>query len=277
MRRRLLVVTLVLVGLLTAGLGVPLAVASAQRTQLAVFTDRLTDTVYFASVAERPITEGDAGTLGRYAAELARHDDVYGIAVTLLGLDGTVLAASRADPPVLDGDAAERVRLAQAERGSQPYPLILPWDARPMVLAEPVLVDGEARGVVVTVSPTDGLRAAELRVWSLVAAAGLVALTLGVLAALPVVRWILRPVRRLDEGTGRVAAAVLAGGGAEPVSDGSGPPELRRLSASFDRMAETVTAAPAAQRAFVADASHQLRTPLTALRLRLSNLEGHVD
>jgi signal transduction histidine kinase len=42
-------------------------------------------------------------------------------------------------------------------------------------------------------------------------------------------------------------------------------------------MAETVTQAYSAQRAFVADASHQLRNPLTALRLRLSNLEGRVD
>ena len=69
----------------------------------------------------------------------------------------------------------------------------------------------------------------------------------------------------------------LAGGAAAPVADDSGPPELRRLSVSFDRMAETVTGALAAQRAFVADASHQLRNPLTALRLRLSNLQGHVD
>ena len=42
-------------------------------------------------------------------------------------------------------------------------------------------------------------------------------------------------------------------------------------------MTETVREALAAQRAFVADASHQLRNPLTALRLRLSNLDGHVD
>ncbi len=277
MRRRLLVVTLFLVSLLAVGLGVPLAVATAQRAQLAMFSDRLTDTIYFASVAQRPVTEGDAGALARFAAELARHDEVYGITATLLGPDARVLAASRPVPPELDEDGGERVRLALAERGSQPHPLIMPWDDRPLVLAEPVLVDGEARGVVVTVSPTDGLRAGELRAWSLVAAAVVVALGLGVLVALPVVRWILRPVLRLDEGTGRVAAAVLAGGVAEPVSDGSGPPELRRLSASFDRMAETVTQALAAQRAFVADAGHQLRNPLTALRLRLSNLQGHVE
>jgi signal transduction histidine kinase len=114
-------------------------------------------------------------------------------------------------------------------------------------------------------------------VWSLVAAAVLLAVGLGVVVALPVTRWILRPVRRLDEGTGRVTSAVLAGRPAEPVSDGFGPPELRRLTVSFDRMAESVTQALNTQRAFVADASHQLRNPLTALRLRLSNLDGHVD
>jgi signal transduction histidine kinase len=273
-RARLLVIVLFLVGLLAAGLGIPLALADTQNAQLEVFTDRLADTIYFASVAERPITEADMTGL---ADELERHDEVHGIVVMILGRDGSVLAASRPDPPPLDADAQERVRLALAERVSGRYPLLLPWDDRRLVLAEPVLVDGEARGVAVTVSPTDELRAAEVRLWALVAAAVLLALGVGVGVALPLVRWILRPVQRLDEGTGRVASAVLAGGEAAPVSDGTGPPELRRLSASFDRMAETVTQALAAQRAFVADASHQLRNPLTALRLRLSNLHGHVD
>jgi signal transduction histidine kinase len=138
-------------------------------------------------------------------------------------------------------------------------------------------VDTEVRGAAVTVAPTDDLRTYEVQVWLVVFAAGLLALTLAVVVALPIVRWILRPVRRLDEGTGRVASAVLAGGAPDPVADGSGPPELRRLSVSFDRMASTVAQAYGAQRAFVADASHQLRNPLTALRLRLSNLDGHVD
>ncbi len=274
MAARLLVIVLFLVGLLAAGLGVPLALSYAQARQLAMFTDRLTDTIFYASLAERPITEADTTGL---EAELARYDAVYGVAVLVLDEDGELVATSRQPPPVLDEAARERVELALANRRSEGYPLLLPWDERPLVLAEPVLVDTEVRGVTVTVSRTDALRVEELQVWALVVAAGLVALALGVVVALPIVRWILRPVHRLDEGTGRVAAAVLAGAEPDPVADGSGPPELRRLSISFDRMAETVAQAHAAQRAFVADASHQLRNPLTALRLRLSNLDGHVD
>lgn len=274
MRARLLLLIMVLVGLLAAGLGIPLALSNAQADQSAMFTDRLTDTIYYASLAERSITEAEPTGL---TADLRRYDQVYGVAVEVLDRDGGLVASSRDPAPVLDADDQDRVARALANRRSEVYPLRFPWDSRPLVLAEPVLVDSEVRGAAVTVSPTDDLRAGEIQVWSLVVAAGLLALVLAVLVALPIVRWILRPVRRLDEGTGRVAAAVLAGADADPVADGTGPPELRRLSLSFDRMAETVTQAYTAQRTFVADASHQLRNPLTALRLRLSNLDGHVD
>jgi signal transduction histidine kinase len=273
-RVRLLVILMVLLGLLAAGLGVPLALANAAAAQSEMFTDRLSDTIFYASRAERPVTEADAAGL---EGELARYDQVYGVAVLVFDRDRKLVATSRQPPPALDAAAMERVALALANHGSQAYPLIPPWNDRPMVLAEPVLVDSEVRGVAVTISPTDDLRGRELQVWSLVGGVGLLALALGVLVALPIVRWVLRPVRRLDEGTGRVAAAVLAGRDPEPVGDSTGPPELRRLSVSFDRMTETVTQAYAAQRAFVADASHQLRNPLTALRIRLSNLDGHVD
>jgi signal transduction histidine kinase len=273
-RARLLVIVLVLVGALAVGLGVPLAVSDARARQLQLFANRLTDTISFASLAGRPIAEGNLAGL---QPELARYDTVYGVAVLVLDRDKRLLTASRAAPPVLDQSGWERVEKALVNRRSEVYPLLMPWDERPVVLAEPVLVDERILGAVVTISSTDALRAAELRSWSLVAGVGLLALVLGVIVALPIVRWILRPVRRLDEGTGRVAAAVLAGAAPDPVADGSGPSELRRLSESFDRMAETVTQAYAAQRAFVADASHQLRNPLTALRLRLSNLDGHVD
>jgi len=150
MAARLLVIVLFLVGLLAAGLGVPLALSYAQARQLAMFTDRLTDTIFYASVAERPITQADTTGL---AAELERYDEVYGVAVMVLDEDGRLVATSRQPPPVLDADAQERVKLALANRRSEVYPLLLPWDERPLVLAEPVLVDTEVRGVAVTISP----------------------------------------------------------------------------------------------------------------------------
>jgi signal transduction histidine kinase len=268
-RRRLLVTVMVLVAMVLVGLGVPLAVTAARSAQQALFVDRLADTVRFAALAQRPLVEAEVPTL---LPEMRRYDEVYGIAVALLGRDGGVLAASR---PGLDGlAAADRVRVALAGRRSESYPTLMPWDDAPMLLAEAVLVDGEVRGAAVTVSPTATLRHDVAAEWLLLLGAGLVALGLAALGALPVVRWILRPVRRLDAGLARVAAAVLSGGTAEPVGDSGGPPELRRLASSFDQMAATVTQALAAQRAFVADASHQLRNPLTALRLRLHNLDA---
>ena len=272
MRARLLVTVLVVVGLVAVGLGGLLAWTTAQGAQQGFFTRRLTDTVYLASVVQRPLTEATGSDLD---ALLARYQQVYGVTVHVLTADGTPFGPSGA--PQLDESGRARLETALAGRRSQPPPLQMPWTDAPLVVAEPVLVDGEVRGAVVTVSPTDVLRARELETWALIGAAVLLALGLGVLVSLPVVRWILHPVHRLDEGTGRVAAAVLAGAAAAPVADDSGPPELRRLSVSFDRMAETVNGAFAAQRAFVADASHQLRNPLTALRLRLSNMAGHVD
>jgi signal transduction histidine kinase len=275
-RARLLVIVLVVVGLVAFGLGGLLAYTTAQAQQEGFFTRRLTDTVYLASLVQRPLTEATGADLD---ALLDRYQQVYGMSVHVVTADGAPFAPSApaAPPAPLNATGSERLDAALAGRRSQPPPLQMPWNDEALVIAEPVLVDGEVRGAVVTVSPTTALHKRELETWAMIAGVVLLALALGVLVSLPVVRWILHPVLRLDEGTGRVASAVLAGGEAEPVADDSGPPELRRLSVSFDRMAETVTGALAAQRAFVADASHQLRNPLTALRLRLSNLQGHVD
>jgi signal transduction histidine kinase len=53
----------------------------------------------------------------------------------------------------------------------------------------------------------------------------------------------------------------------------NGPSEIRGLSTSVNQMADRLVTLLRAQRAFVADASHQLRNPLTSLRLRVEMLE----
>ena len=89
---------------------------------------------------------------------------------------------------------------------------------------------------------------------------------------LPLARWMLRPVADLAPASQRMAAGDSERAGPE----GGGPPELRGLAAAFNAMAASVTRALARQRAFAADASHQLRNPLTALRLRLDSLAPYV-
>ena len=56
-----------------------------------------------------------------------------------------------------------------------------------------------------------------------------------------------------------------------------GAPELRRLASAFDDTATRLEALMAAQDEFVADASHQLRSPLTAVRLCLEGIEQEAD
>jgi signal transduction histidine kinase len=78
----------------------------------------------------------------------------------------------------------------------------------------------------------------------------------------------LRPVHDLDQ----AAHALTEGRYGEKAVVASGPPELRRLAASFNAMAEQITTLIERQRTFVSYASHQLRTPLGTLRLCIDNL-----
>ncbi|WP_033437145.1 sensor histidine kinase [Saccharothrix sp. NRRL B-16314] len=273
MRSRLLGIVLTLVVLVLVGMGVPLGRGVAQTEQQELFLDRLTDTNRFASVAQRPFIDDQPEVL---EAELRRYNELYGVRVALLGLDGQVVAASSDDVDVSAPEVADLVRGALAGRQPVAPALVMPWESTELVLAGPVLEAGEVRGAVVTFSPTSKTRLEIVLWWSVLLGSSLLVLVVGVFVALPLVRWTLRPVRRLDDATGRLLAAVVSGQPVQPVGSSDGPPELRQLSRSFDQMAANVSDVLAAQRAFVADASHQLRNPLTALKLRLSNLEDHV-
>jgi signal transduction histidine kinase len=66
--------------------------------------------------------------------------------------------------------------------------------------------------------------------------------------------------------------AVAAGRERTHVDVATGPPELRGLAEEFNQMSDALAESAGRQRQLVADASHQLRNPLAALRLRIDTL-----
>jgi signal transduction histidine kinase len=91
--------------------------------------------------------------------------------------------------------------------------------------------------------------------------AGLVALVLSILLALIISRSISKPLRRVAD-----AAQAIACGEAGTRAPISGPSEVRALARSFNTMANQVEATQQSQRDFVANVSHELKTPLTSIQ-----------
>ena len=83
---------------------------------------------------------------------------------------------------------------------------------------------------------------------------------------------LVHPINRL-----RKAADLVAEGEINTTIAVEGPGEIRGLSQSFANMTDRVRNMLERQRSFAGDAAHQLRTPLTALRLRLEQAEDSLD
>ncbi|MDH6136101.1 signal transduction histidine kinase [Kitasatospora sp. MAA4] len=285
MRTRLLGILLALMGCVMAALGVPLATVMAAAEQSQVVVDRMDDATRFAqevptqglpsrSDSSQDTASGaalpDAAQLHELRAEVQRYHDLYGVKIGLFMTDGSVLAIAPGDWKRPDtGVGGRAVQEAADGRRSQDPPQVWPWTPdRTLIVASPVIRDGDVVAVVVTESPSDALRVRIEHLWMLLAAGEAVAVIVSVLFAVRLTEWVLRPVRTLDRAahdiaTGQMNARVAAAGG---------PPELRRLAHSFNDMADHVVLVLDQQRAFVADASHQLRNPLAALLLRVELL-----
>lgn len=269
MLRRMLVVYASLLLLVLAALEIPLAVAVAVRSTQTRFIDQLNDTARFASLAEPALRTGKMANLH---AELTRYDGLYGIAAAIVDHDGKVVVSSR---PGLTVTAAARPRLRAALSGERSgvNEVVWPWRHAPIVVAEPVGRGGEVVATAVTISPVNDVRARVTTQWAELAAAGLSALVCFGLAAIPLTRWVMRPVHDLDEATGELSA----GQWEARVPAATGPAEMRRLGEHFNTMAAAMSRVLEQQRSFVSYAGHQLRNPLATLRLRVENLAPHVS
>ncbi|MFG2652393.1 sensor histidine kinase [Streptomyces sp. NPDC048436] len=277
MRSRLLPLLIVLMAGVLLALGFPLAVSVAAAQQQKVVVDRIDDTARFAALAQF-VTKRPTGSRLRdkderretLQTELDYYHEVYGIRAGVFFRDREPMAHAPGNwyLPHSGGEVRAAFDEALRSRGSHDPRQVWPWQRGRLVVASPVIRDGDVIAVVVTDSPTGRMRSKTLQGWLLIGAGESAAMLLAVGAALRLTGWVLRPVRVLDAtthdiATGRLKSRVAAAGG---------PPELRRLARSFNEMADNVEDVLEQQRAFVADASHQLRNPLSALLLRIELL-----
>ena len=236
----------------------------AAADQQAMFLDRLQDTIRFAAAAQQASTDVDTHALRE---DLVRYHEGFGIDAAIVDHRGTVLASS--GPIDLAAEPVQRaVRLALAGRQSQNPDIIWPGHEVWLAVAVPVLRGDTVIGAALTISPTDRLRGVLVGQLLMVAAVDLALLLVLALLAHQAARWLLAPVYRLDAASRRICAGTPA----VRLSTEDEPVEVRHLAASVNRLAEAVESAVERQVRFVADASHQLRNPLTALMLRVEAL-----
>ncbi len=150
------------------------------------------------------------------------------------------------DPLALRASTSGRAERGFVDRGGDSFAEV----ALPDVNGDVLLLSASLRDVRANVELVR-----ERVVW-----AGLIALAVSVLAGFGAARAFARRIRRLE----RAAERIAAGDFGEPVVDHGGD-ELGELAGAFDRMRMQLAQLDDARRAFIANASHELRTPIFSL------------
>lgn len=279
MRRRLVAasVGVVVAVLVVAAFPIGLTIARSERTRLRAEVQQ--DAFAIASYADAALRPGPGVVADADRVALQRLADGYeartGGRVVVIDRRGVAVADST--PPsagvrtfatrpevrrALEGHVAAVTRRSDTLGGGS-Y----------LFVAVPVASGRELLGAVRVSVSTEDVDRRVREVWLALAATAVVSVLVAAMSGSALARWVAAPLAVLET----TAAVVGAGDLAARAPTTSGPPEVRALAFSFNEMAARLATLVESQEAFVADASHQLRSPLTALRLRLENLAAAVE
>lgn len=264
MSRRIALTFAALIAALLVLAVVPVGIAVDSKERESFRFDAISAARQVASSAEEYLADHHpAIAMNEALAEAAKHGDcaaVYRPDDSLLSsIGGSAVTGAQARALVTAARGAHDERTARAGD----------W----FLAAVPIAEDEKYSGTVVFARPAGDLDAHMTVLWLWLTLTGAGALILGVVLAIRLAHWVSRPLRGLG-----AAAARLGDGDLDVRAEtGSGPAEVRALAATFNRMAERTQTLVHSHRAWVADVSHQLRTPLTAVRLRLDVLAAESE
>ena len=266
LRTRILLALAYVLILAIVAFEVPLALSLTRRVNAEVRSQARSQTDVLAATATDLLDPGSRSELDALVARVARAARGR---VVVVDAHERVLAdssgAARAGQPFLrpELEAALAGRAAQLTRTSRTL------HERILATSAPILHGGRVAGAVRVTQSVAAADRAVRRVEVSLAAVGIAVLLVGLLAGVVIARVVSGPVQRLQD-----TARRIAGGDLETRAAVEGSSEQRSLARSFNDMTDRLARAVQAQKQFVADASHQLRTPLTGLRLRLEEAEA---
>lgn len=263
MRRSLILTVAAAVSMVLLAMLVPMAVLLRSYA----LEDRLSRAALEVQAAETVVSQEDKGAVSAYLDQVNRDPHVQ---TTVLYPPSDLHPGGEAIGP----SPGENDDVALARRTGQASVNDVGGGAEilvPVSLGRSSAAPGDTPVIRVEVRPP-GLESEILRAWLVLLVLGVVLLAAALLLADRLGRFFVNPIRRL------AAQATSLGDRRHPEPlPASGPQEVQELAAAMNRLVRRIEELLERERAGIADLSHRLRTPMTALRLRVEALRDPDD